>query len=657
MARIRGSVKQTDVNYSKFLGLYEAPDGDTQMKNGVSPEMENFQITESFHLKTRPGIVPYKIIPTDDPIKGARCRGYFSDETLEIAIFDNTVYRRLFSANTTTSDGWVSLGEIYFPPIHRRPFNGRPSDASIFAFGDRYYIITGRRFYWWDGRSAAVSEVVGYVPLVVTGAAPSGGGTTLERVNLLTNQRRAQYSADGTSKRFVLPEQIERQEGETLILSVTVDGAAVTWTEVSTEAANTYAAELATAPAKGVNNVEITYQNPRVDDRTLITRCCYCEKFNGATDSRLFVYDGNSNIIRYSEPTLSGEATGAYFAALNEIKIGDASSPVTALQRHYGRLMAFKPDGCYAVAYDTLTLPDGTVTAGFYVRTMHRSLGSDAAGQICVVQNFPRTFCKGCLYDWKQTASYYQDERYAKVASEPVQFSAQEAAPGILFLYDDDDRRRFYLFLNDEAGTVLVNAYEQGVWFKYTGFQYVTAAGRGKNGALVFAMQHGGVQGLFALDDAHTYDYTPVISAEAAITGYTREPISCRWESGHMDFGRSNTRKYSSYIWVTLKPGRRVRAWLTARSDRRPSYAEKPVENAVTGLFDETDFADFTFETYEVPRARRLKIKVKKFVFYKLLIRCDGGAETTVPEIPESTDGAVTVLSVDQRVRFTSDAK
>ncbi len=657
MARIRGSVKQTDVNYSKFLGIYEAPDGDTQMKNGVSPEMENFQITESFHLKTRPGIVPYKIIPTDDPIKGARCRGYFSDETLEIAIFDNTVYRRLFSANTTTSDGWVSLGEIYFPPIHRRPFNGRPSDASIFAFGDRYYIITGRRFYWWDGRSAAVSEVVGYVPLVVTGAAPSGGGTTLERVNLLTNQRRVQYSADGTSKRFVLPEQIERQEGETLILSVTVDGAAVTWTEVSTEAANTYAAELATAPAKGVNNVEITYQNPRVDDRTLITRCCYCEKFNGATDSRLFVYDGNSNIIRYSEPTLSGEATGAYFAALNEIKIGDASSPVTALQRHYGRLMAFKPDGCYAVAYDTLTLPDGTVTAGFYVRTMHRSLGSDAAGQICVVQNFPRTFCKGCLYDWKQTASYYQDERYAKVASEPVQFSAQEAAPGILFLYDDDDRRRFYLFLNDEAGTVLVNAYEQGVWFKYTGFQYVTAAGRGKNGALVFAMQHGGVQGLFALDDAHTYDYTPVISAEAAITGYTREPISCRWESGHMDFGRSNTRKYSSYIWVTLKPGRRVRAWLTARSDRRPSYAEKPVENAVTGLFDETDFADFTFETYEVPRARRLKIKVKKFVFYKLLIRCDGGAETTVPEIPESTDGAVTVLSVDQRVRFTSDAK
>lgn len=657
MASIRGSVKQTDVNYSKFLGLYEAPDGDTQMKNGVSPEMENFQITESFHLKTRPGIVPYFI--EGHTAGGLKCCAYYSDEAFEFAVFGNRVYYR-----RTGATAWNGLGTVVLNTVGDDLLKTAPR---FFAFEDRYYLATGIYLYWWKFGELVFSEVVGYVPLVVTGAAPSGGGTTLERVNLLTNQRRAQYSADGTSKRFVLPEQIERQEGETLILSVTVDGAAVTWTEVSTEAANTYAAELATAPAKGVNNVEITYQNPRENNRRRIERCTYSEKFNGATDSRLFVYSGENNIIYYSEPTLSGEVTGAYFAALNEVKIGDASSPVTALQRHYGRLMAFKPDGCYAVAYDTLTLPDGTVTAGFYVRTMHRSLGSDAVGQASVVQNFPRTFCEGSLYDWKQTASYYQDERYARLASAPVQFSLREANASKIYLYDDDLRHRFYCFLNDEAGTVLVNAYEQDVWFKYTGFYSVFAVGR-HGGRMILAMRAGsddenGVYGLYELSELHTYDYIPQIGStdggiSLSVTGCERRPISCRWESGHMDFGRSNTRKYSSYIWVTLKPGRRVRAWLTARSDRRPSYAEKPVENAVTGLFDETDFADFTFETYEVPRARRLKIKVKKFVFYKLIIRCDGGEEATVPyDIPESTDGAVTVLSVDQRVRFTSDAK
>ena len=647
MANIRGSVKQTDVNYSKFLGLYEAPDGDTQMKNGVSPEMENFQITESYHLKTRPGIVPYFI--DGSTAGGLRCSAYFSDETYEFAVFGNHVYYRVLG-----NDAWNGLGTVVM-------LNTIPR---FFAFEDRYYLATGLYLYWWKPGEQVFSEVVGYIPLVVTGAAPSGGGTTLERANLLTNKRRAQYSADGTSKRFVLPEQIEKQTGETLILSVTVDGTAVAWTEVSTAAENTHAAELATAPTAGVNNVEITYQNPRVDDRKLIERCVYSEKFNGATDSRLFVYDGKSNIIYYSEPTLAGDATGAYFAALNEIKIGDASSLVTALQRHYGRLMAFKPDGCYAVSYDTITLPDGTLTAGFYVRTMHRTLGSDAVGQVSVVQNFPRTFCNGSLYDWKQTASYYQDERYARLASAPIQFSARGADAGKVFLYDDDILHRFYLFLNDGAGTVLVNAYEQDVWFKYTGFYSVMSAGR-HDGKLILAMRAGaddesGVYGLYELSEVHSHDYIPQIESSegtSAVTGYERKPIVCHWESGHMDFGRSNTRKYSSYIWVTLRPGRQVRAWLTARSDRRSGYAEKSAENAITGLFDETDFADFTFETYEVPRTRRLKIKVKKFVFYKLIICCDNGETATVPSVPESTDGAVTVLSVDQRVRFTSDAK
>lgn len=663
MARIRGTVKPTDVNYSKFLGLYEAADGDTQMKNGVSPKMENFQITESFHLKTRPGIVPYHVM--GGATFGIPCYAYFADEKREIAVFGKTVY-----VETADGAGWTAAGEIELSD-HPRPLAPPRFMPKIFHFGAQYYILTGKRFYSWDGEASAFQEVEGYVPIVVSGASPDGGGTALERINLLTNKRRAQYSADGTSKKFVLPETLAKTPADTLILSVKVDGAEVTdWTEVGVDAPGEqtkYAAEFTDPPPAGVNNVEILYRNLSVsageNSRRLIEQMPFCETFNGATDTRLFVY-GIGNVLYYSEPTIAGEVTGAYFPSLNEIAIGDESSQVTALQRHYGRLMAFKPDSCYAVAYDTLTLADGSLTAGFYVRTMHRSLGADAAGQICVVQNFPRTFCNGSLYDWKQTASYYQDERYARVASEPVQFSARSANAGRIFLYDDDFAHRFYLFLNDEAGTALVNAYEQGVWFRYTGFYDVTSAGM-RNGEPVFAMRAGGsrqlgVYGLYKLSGAYAHDFIPVIdtaSEEMSVSGYERRPVVGTWESGHMDFGRSNTRKYSSYIWVTLQPGRQTRAWLSARSDRRPSYAEKQTDNSVTGLFAETDFSDFTFEPYETPRVNRLKIKVKKFVYYKLLIRCENGESVTVPSVPSGTDGAVTVLSVDQRVRFASDAK
>lgn len=651
MARIRGTVRPTDVNYSKFLGLYEAADGDTQMKNGVSPKMENFQITESFHLKTRPGIVPYKTVQLNFNSSN-RCRGYYSNETLEIAIFNKNVYTR---NRSDTGNDWASIGEVSFP-LDKATANGGRTNATIFAFDEWYYILTGGGYYRWKPGETAVTPVVGYVPLIVTGAAPSGGGTSLERINLLTNKRRVQYSADGTSKDFVLPEVIDYASGDTVVLAVTVDGSAVTWTEDVSGLNGICTVTLAAAPAKGVNNVEITYQNPQVDDSGLIKNCRYYEKFNGATDTRLFLYRGDSNILYYSEPTLSGEVTGAYFPSLNEIKVGDSSSPVTGLQRHYGRMMAFKTDSCYAISYDAITLPDGTLTAGFYVRTMHREIGSDLRGQVCVVQNFPRTLHNDSLYDWKQTASYYQDERYARLVSQPVQFSLS-GAHGNRFIYDDEFQHRFYCFLNDDAGTVLVNAYEQGVWFKYTGFYNVTAAGRGRDGKLLFAMERNGSAGLFALSDAHSHDYIPKYTEEGAEDGCTKEPIVCTWESGYMDFGRSNTRKYSSYIWATLQAGRQARAWLSARSDRRPSYAEKNAENSITGLFDETDFADFTFETYEVPRVRRLKIKVKKFVDYKLLVRCENGETISVPSVPSSSDGAVTVLSIDQRVRFASDAK
>ena len=56
MARMRQQSRQTTANISKFLGLYEAEDGDTQLKEGAAALMENFRVTENFHIRTRPGM-------------------------------------------------------------------------------------------------------------------------------------------------------------------------------------------------------------------------------------------------------------------------------------------------------------------------------------------------------------------------------------------------------------------------------------------------------------------------------------------------------------------------------------------------------------------------------------------------------------------------
>ena len=649
MATLKGTSKQQTFSVSKFLGLYEAEDGDTQMKRGVSPSMNNYEVTENFHLRTRSGFSPLLEQRNQDGSM-IPCKGVFADGESLYVMFGADAYLYKKGANGYSK---TKLGTL--------PYTGdTPPEVTMFRFAKSVYFLNGCSYYGVERRvgQPKLSEVVPYVPTVVTGASPSGGGTELERVNMLTSERKALFSADGTSKEYLLPEynlpsnpfvtvEINGADVPTAYYKVLdVEGSAPRQTKV---------VFLQEAPAKGVNNVEISWKASS-DSKALISAMRYVEKFNGATDSRLFFYGDGKNVVYYTEPTLSGELTGAYIPAMNEIAFGDDTSPVTGLMRHYGRMMAFKPDGTYSVSYDTITKPDGSVTAGFYVRTMHRSLGSDCMGQMAYVQNFPRTFCAGTLYDWKQTASYYQDERYARSVSEPVQFTLRKADAERLVFFDDDVEKRFYLFLNDSAGTVLVNAYEQGVWYRYSmnfGADNSTARVVGCcrfDGMLLVATE----AALYELDERFGYDYTPSIGEQA----YLGTPILSRWESGFDAFGAEFQKKYSSYIWVSLAPGLGASATVTAESDRRPDYADKACSNTTTGLFDDVDFEDFSFETYSVPRVKRMKLKVKKFVYYKLIITSGGGEQIYVQR-PDNDNGhgIVTVLNIDQRVRFGSDAK
>ena len=648
MATLKGTSKQQTVSVSKFLGLYEAEDGDTQMKRGVSPSMNNYEVTENFHLRTRPGFSPLFERRNHDGSM-IPCKGVFRDGESLYVMFGADAY--LYKKGTNGYSP-TKLGTL--------PYTGdTPPEVTMFRFGDSVYFLNGYSYYSVECRvgQPMFSAVVPYIPIVVTGASPSGGGTELERVNMLTSQRRALFSADGTSKEYLLPEyslpdnpfvtvEINGADVPTKNYKVlNVEGAVPTQTKVVFNE----------APAKGVNNVEILWEAAS-DSKALISAMRFVEKFNGATDSRLFFYGDGGNVVYYTEPTQSGKLTGAYIPAMNEIAIGDGTSPVTGLMRHYGRMMAFKPGGTYSVSYDTITKPDGSVTAGFYVRTMHRSIGSDCMGQMAYVQNFPRTFCAGTLYDWKQTASYYQDERYARSVSEPVQFTLRRADAERLVFFDDDVEKRFYLFLNDSAGTVLVNAYEQGVWYRYsTRFGADNSMARVVgccrfDGMLLIATE----AAVYEFDERFGYDYTPSIGEQA----YLGTPILCRWESGFDAFGAEFQKKYSSYIWVSLAPGLGASATVTAESDRRPDYADKACSNTTTGLFEDVDFEAFSFETYSVPRVKRMKLKVKKFVYYKLIVTSGGGEQIYVQD-PDNDHGLgiVTVLNIDQRVRFGSDAK
>ncbi len=132
--------------------------------------------------------------------------------------------------------------------------------------------------------------VEAYVPLVVTGASPAGGGTALEQVNRLTNRRRISYSADGSAA-YRLPEEAVG------VAAVQVSGRAWTPRQLRRREPGLY---LPDSPGGGDGQ-----RGDHLPGRLLRPGqgpgdAVFQETYNGDTDTRLFLYGDGSNTCIYS---------------------------------------------------------------------------------------------------------------------------------------------------------------------------------------------------------------------------------------------------------------------------------------------------------------------------------------------------------------------
>jgi len=619
----------------RFLGVNEAADGKTEVNMGKASAMKNFLVTDACNLTVRPGIRRVDFRLTREPAQVLTVwsgqvgpdSGMDEDEYLVVVDFYEGADRFwMYTGNggdwevCLRQDGALGLTEA------------EGAVVKVFAFGSRLYVMsTGKTCVLLDGQ---LEEAEPYIPKVIAGMDPEGGGTTIENINLLTGKRRVDFSADGEATAFVLPSEA------TAVLSVTVDN-----TEYPPEELGSFDEENSTytftaAPVKGVGNVEFVYDTDSAateESRQRILRMPLIEAYNGSTDTRLFVAGDGSNICYYTGVTETGEASPLYFPAMNEVKVDVTGAAVTGLVRHYSKLLAFTREGAYTISYEPVTLTDGSTIAGFYLRTMNREFGNDAVGQVQTVNNYPRTITREGIYEWRITSSYYKDERYAKRVSDKVKRSLQGADMTRVVACDDTYSKTYYLFLNDGAGTVLVNRYDigkEGIWCIYTSElcrsvkQAVVSSGK-----MVFSDG----RELFCFDESMTKD------APADPEGET-VAIPALWESGFMDFGADFRRKYSSQIYVSLLPQTNSGLTITAATDKRAEYLEKSITTNLFS-FENFGFPWLNFDTNDTPKIHRVRLKVKKFVYYKLIFKV---------EIPGAR---ATILGYDQTVRFASMAK
>lgn len=606
MANITGATNEKIFTIRQWLGLNENPDGDTKLKIGEAAVMRNWQITRDGNLRRRPGrkVVQELAENADKPVCGM-WTGFVNGHEVFLAACDGTLYS-LWNDRAEEFQK-VSIGSL-------------DTTGSVFMFGfsGKVYILNGFEYYCWDGEN--FETVDGYRPLIFTEVTPSGGGTQLEQINKLTGARRVYISPDGTSETFQLPEKMlnsldyvfDIASGEHYDGQVELD--AINGTITFPE-----------APDEGTDTFEIGY-TVGTDYRSEVTSMRYAELYNGSQDTRVFLYGDGTNKCFYSDIDHDGQPRADYFPDMNEVAVGDSNTPITGLIRHYSMLVAYKTNSSWIIQYGAITLADGSVTAAFYVVPVNRAVGNMAIGQVMLINNSPRTLFGNDLFEWKNNSSYSSnlttDERQAKRISDRIYSTLRSFDLSKCVCWDDNDRQEYYICFGNRA---LVQNYAVDAWYYYE----MPEISRMLNfhGELYLGTAKGEI--------AH-FSHNYLNDDGAAISAY--------WESGSMSFNADYMRKFAATLWIGTKPESRSEVSVTVQTDRKSEYTEKVVSTQLAS-FVHMNFGKFSFRTNRKPAMKKLKIKAKKFVFYKLILENDE---------PNTT---ATLLAADIKVRYTGEAK
>src|SRR5699024_3656994 len=154
--------------------------------------------------------------------------------------------------------------KLYFRPVEGTQAelcSDRHEDiAQSFAISDVLYPLDGqtyraiRRNEDDDGWEAVKVQDIAYVPTTTISAAPTGGGTSYEDVNLLTPKRINTFIGNGSATQF----QVDAKDLDDTAVTAEVDGTAVTVSSVNRA---TGLITLAAAPANGngLANVSIAF--------------------------------------------------------------------------------------------------------------------------------------------------------------------------------------------------------------------------------------------------------------------------------------------------------------------------------------------------------------------------------------------------------------
>ncbi len=341
-------------------------------------DVVNFRITADGSLQKRCG---YRLLRTFSGNVRAIWTGRLDGTVCAYVLVGNTVSLFYPSTNKLLTVGTV---------------NTSSGEADFFYYRSGLYLADGKQIY--TVGNTRIGTPYGYVPLRGKDWPDTLMGELHEPKNLLCNKGRITYVIREDHSSFL---RIDSRIS--YIDAVYVNGSLISEASYSiTSLGDT----ISVSSLSGGDRVEVyfTYASDTGSTDGLLS-CTRATVFGGISNERPFLWNGNDKTVMYSSSFVSEnslkqsrkvfpQSDALYFPVDHEFKVGDGSSPITAVSRHYDRLLIFTETGAWMADSSACGVEDHPVMS------INSKAGVISRGAEARLGNQPCTVGQSAIYRW-----------------------------------------------------------------------------------------------------------------------------------------------------------------------------------------------------------------------------------------------------------------
>ncbi|MBE6577858.1 MAG: hypothetical protein E7653_06965 [Ruminococcaceae bacterium] len=269
-------------------------------------------------------------------------------------------------------------------------------DATFFYYRSKLYLIDGKSIYIIG--SGGITAPYGYIPLVGKDWPVNTVGEIYQSPNLLNDRARITYAikTDGSA-------YLKTDENIVSIDRIFVNGVKIDEDRYSLSIVprTVFLTEL-----KAGDHVELCYRYQK--DTSFTAELLSCKKamvFGAITNSRPFLWGGNDKTVMYNAAYVSiadlyasrktfGSSDELYFPFGHEFTVGDGRYPISAVSRHYDRLLIFTEGGAWMADSSACGIEE------FPLMRINSAIGVASEDAATTVGNQPCSVGLNSIYRW-----------------------------------------------------------------------------------------------------------------------------------------------------------------------------------------------------------------------------------------------------------------